>query len=49
MAKFEPGMRFGYVIQSRKVRAWVVLIALAIMVILIADTFLAVSQIAKTV
>jgi hypothetical protein len=42
-------MRFAYVIQSRKVRAWVVLIALAIMVILIADTFLAVSQIAKTV
>jgi hypothetical protein len=40
VAKFEPGMRFAYVIQSRRVRAWVVLIALAIMVILIATVFL---------
>ncbi len=40
MAKFEPGMRFAYVIQSRRVRAWVVLVALASMVILIAAVFL---------
>jgi hypothetical protein len=33
-------MRFAYVIQSRKVRAWVVLIALAIMMILIGAVFL---------
>jgi len=33
-------MRFAYVIHSREVRAWVVLIALAIMVILIAAVFL---------
>jgi uncharacterized SAM-binding protein YcdF (DUF218 family) len=33
-------MRFAYVIQSRKVRAWVVLIALAIMLILIVAVFL---------
>ena len=40
MAKLEMGMRFAYVIQSRKVRAWAVLIALAIMVILIVAVFL---------
>jgi hypothetical protein len=40
VAKFELGMRFAYVVQSRRVRAWVVLIALAIMVILIAAVFL---------
>ena len=33
-------MHFAHVIQSRKVRAWVVLIALAILVILIAAVFL---------
>jgi uncharacterized protein YneF (UPF0154 family) len=33
-------MHFAHVIQSRKVRAWVVLIALAILVILIAGVFL---------
>jgi uncharacterized SAM-binding protein YcdF (DUF218 family) len=33
-------MGFAHVIQSRKVRAWVVLIALAILVILIAAVFL---------
>jgi hypothetical protein len=33
-------MRFAHVIRSRKVRAWVVLVALAILVILIAAVFL---------
>ena len=33
-------MHFAHVIQSRKGRAWVVLIALAILVILIAAVFL---------
>jgi hypothetical protein len=33
-------MRIAYVIQSRKARAWVVLIALVIMVILIAAVYL---------
>jgi uncharacterized integral membrane protein len=33
-------MRFPFVIQSRKLRTWVVLIALAIIVILIAAVFL---------
>jgi len=33
-------MRFAYVIQSRKVRTWVVLVAHKIMVILIAAVFL---------
>jgi hypothetical protein len=33
-------MRFGYVMQSRKVRDWVILIALVIMVILIAAVLL---------
>jgi len=40
VAKFEPGMRFAYVIQSRRVRAWVVLVPLPILVILIAAVFL---------
>ena len=40
MGKLELGMHFAHVIQSRKVRAWVVLIALAIMVILIGAVFL---------
>jgi uncharacterized membrane protein affecting hemolysin expression len=33
-------MNLAHVIQSRKVRAWVVLLALAILVILIATVFL---------
>jgi hypothetical protein len=33
-------MHFAHVIQSRKVRAWAILIALAILVILIAAAFL---------
>ena len=40
MAKFELGMHFAQVIQSRKVRTWAILIALAILVILIAAVFL---------
>jgi len=33
-------MRFAYVIQNRRARAWVVLTALAIMLVLIAAVFL---------
>ena len=40
VAKLELGMRFAYVIQSRKTRAWVALIALALVVILIATVLL---------
>jgi hypothetical protein len=40
VGKLELGMHFAHVIQSRKVRAWVVLIALGILVILIAAVFL---------
>ena len=40
MAKREMGMRVTYLIQSRKERAWVVLISIAITVILITAVFL---------
>jgi hypothetical protein len=39
-ANFSAGMHLAHVIQSRKVRAWAILIALAILVILIAAVFL---------
>jgi hypothetical protein len=38
--KLELGMHFAHVIQNRKVRVWVILIAVAIMVISIAAVFL---------
>jgi hypothetical protein len=40
VGKLEFGMHFAHVIRSRKVRAWVVLITLAILVTLIAAIFL---------